>query len=363
MTVHEADPARAAVSVDSDLDASHVATESPSWVNRFIALVDRLPVPAWLTYVALTGVAILVSNAQSWASGTLEPGEFSVAFTYYGILLVAPVWLIAYLDRAARASWRSFRPALAVEEERVSRLREELTVIPARPAAILTIIGFALTAGTYAADPAGSRITDLSAAGLALRFVAEGLVGALILVLLYHTVRQMRAVDRIHAAAARIDLLRPAPLYAFSRLTARTAIGIVLLIYSSVIADPGAWSAINLALILPWLVVPTLVAAGAFVLPLKGMHERIVAEKERLQSACAVRIESVTASIHHAIDDDDLTRADGLNKMLASLVFERELLAHLPTWPWKPGTAGAFATAILLPVGLFIVTRFIDRLV
>jgi len=173
----------------------------------------------------------------------------------------------------------------------------------------------------------------------------------------------MRAVDRIHAAATSIDLLRPAPLYAFSRLTGRTAIGIVLLIYSSVIADPGAWSDISIAIILPWLVVPTLVAAGAFVLPLKGMHERIVAEKERLQSACAVRIEAVTASIHKAIDDDDLTRADGLNKMLASLVVERDMLAHLPTWPWKPGTVGAFATAILLPVGLFVVTRFIDRLV
>jgi hypothetical protein len=63
------------------------------------------------------------------------------------------------------------------------------------------------------------------------------------------------------------------------------------------------------------------------------------------------------------VDADDLARMDGLNKALASLVVERDLLARLPTWPWQPGTLGAFATAIVLPVALFLVTRALERFV
>jgi hypothetical protein len=49
--------------------------------------------------------------------------------------------------------------------------------------------------------------------------------------------------------------------------------------------------------------------------------------------------------------------------MLGSLIAEREMPARPPTRPWQPGTVGAFVTAILLPIGLFIVTRALGRVV
>ena len=39
------------------------------------------------------------------------------------------------------------------------------------------------------------------------------------------------------------------------------------------------------------------------------------------------------------------------------------MLERLPTWPSRPGTLGAFVTAIGLPIVLFLVTRYLDRLV
>jgi hypothetical protein len=56
-----------------------------------------------------------------------------------------------------------------------------------------------------------------------------------------------------------------------------------------------------------------------------------------------------------------MTRADGLNKTLASLQLQREILAKLPTWPWSTGTVRGLATAILLPMTLFLVELFISR--
>jgi len=67
--------------------------------------------------------------------------------------------------------------------------------------------------------------------------------------------------------------------------------------------------------------------------------------------------------IHRAADERDVSRADGLNKLLGSLIAEREMVARLPTWPWQPGTVGAFVTAIFVPIGLFLITRALERLV
>jgi len=55
----------------------------------------------------------------------------------------------------------------------------------------------------------------------------------------------------------------------------------------------------------------------------------------------------------------DLTRADGLNKTLGSLLQQRDVLAKLPTWPWSPGTLRGFVTVILLPIILFLVQRYL----
>ena len=50
-------------------------------------------------------------------------------------------------------------------------------------------------------------------------------------------------------------------------------------------------------------------------------------------------------------------------KSLASLLAERDLFNKLPTWPWSVATLRGVASAILLPVLIFVLTRVIDRLI
>ncbi len=52
----------------------------------------------------------------------------------------------------------------------------------------------------------------------------------------------------------------------------------------------------------------------------------------------------------------------GLNKALGTMLQQRDVVARLPTWPWSAGTLRAFVTAILLPLGLFIVQRVLSQL-
>ena len=45
----------------------------------------------------------------------------------------------------------------------------------------------------------------------------------------------------------------------------------------------------------------------------------------------------------------------GLNSAIASLELEKQALESIPTWPWSPETVRILVTAVLLPLGLWIV--------
>lgn len=336
---------------------------APAWINRLTWWIDRAPGPPWLVFAAFLAVTESITLVAGQIGAAAAANGGIVTGLYYGALPVALLGLIYYLDGEAHDAMDDFEPALQVSESDAARLRYELTVIPAAPALIVTVLALLAQATQYILDPAGSLIVGLSPMGLALRAVGEGLVTILIVMLLYHTIRQLWAVDRFHALATRIDLFRPAPLYAFSLLTSRTGIGLILIIATSLVADPTTYQAMSLVLLVTWVGGMMAVAIAAFVLPLRGMHRRIAAEKSRLQGEAGERLKATISALHRSVDRDDLAQADALNKTLASLVSERDILERLPTWPWRSGTLGAFVTALGLPIVLFLITRYLDRLV
>ena len=105
-----------------------------------------------------------------------------------------------------------------------------------------------------------------------------------------------------------------------------------------------------------------LFAVVIFAGPLLGMHRRLAAARAELQGAADDRLQVIIAALHADIDAMDLGRADGLQKALGSLLQEREILARLPTWPWSAGTIRGFASALFLPIALFLIQRFLGQL-
>ena len=340
-----------------------VPAYSPSWVNRVSARIEAMPIPAAMVYLVVAAGAIIMSNAQDWLAGTVSFPGLTLAQSYWGALAATLLALIPYLDRVATSSMVAFLPALEGADVDVDALEYELIVIPARPALIVTGLAIAATMTGFISDPAGAQITGLPPVAIALFAAGESFVLSLLFLLMYHTLRQLRAVARTHALAPHINLFRPAPLYAFSQLTVRTAIAFVAIVTATVVINAANLQSSPLVIVAPFLAGGITVATAAFVVPLLGMHRRISAEKKDLQWQAGQRLEATIVEVHRAADARDLSQADAMNKLLGSLIAEREMLAKLPTWPWQPGTLGVFVTAILLPIALFLVTRLLERLV
>ena len=338
---------------------------APSWLDRLLDAIEALPGPAAVAFLVIGAVLVLLLYAEPWAMGVASPFT-PVERTYWGIAVAAQLWAAAYLRRVAGSAFDAFKAALPASEAELARLRYELTVIPAVPAIVATVAAIALSAISLAVNPSATGTVPLTGTRLGAAFVLQSVVVSLMFVLLLQLVRQMGQVRRALAGLAIVDAFRPGPLHAFSRLTARTGIAVLLFTGSFiVIAPPPAATEPGALLVgwVPYLVFPPLIAVLAFVLPLSGMHGRLVAEKERLQGQAEERLQRLFAETNRDIDARDLSRADALNKMLTSQLQQRDVLAKLPTWPWSAGTLRGFVTAILLPLVVFLLQQVVSRLI
>jgi hypothetical protein len=147
-------------------------------------------------------------------------------------------------------------------------------------------------------------------------------------------------------------------LYAFSSLSARTAIGILAISYSWYATVPAIFGDVT-GLITGL----GLLAIGVFtfVWPLLGVHNLLVEEKGRLLSDCAQRQEVAITKLHQRIDADQIERMDDLNKVMASLEIEHTTLRRISTWPWQPETLRWFVAALLFPVVVWLSQRLLER--
>ncbi len=334
---------------------------APSWLNVLIDLIEQAPGSPAAVYVALTLISVIGSNLQAWLAGIDPVGVPSVQGTGWGIVTVGVLAVVHLFDGMARVAFDTVRPLMSATPAEADRLRYELTTIPARPAWLILIVSVPFTILPYVTDPVASGVVGYPPAAIAIRTIAEGFVSAVLLMLLYQAVRQLRLVGRILDRVERIDLFHQRPLYAFSRLTGGIGIALIAIVLIGLALAPSPSEATSFWYV-AWYGAFLGFAVLVFVVPLLGLHDRLVGEKERLQLATDERLKRVMAEIGADVDAGDLSRADGLNKTLASLLQQREILARLPTWPWSATTLRAFVSAIMLPLALFVVQRVIGQL-
>lgn len=341
--------------------APAVLSYRASWVDNLINWIKRLPIPSWLFYVGLFSVLTIAIQIAYWIDGN-NPFDVSEGPLVFHITAIYPVMVLAaihYIDNTARRSFDDFQPALGKSETETARLRYELTTIPSRQAGVLTVIGgvFGLCL-VFLADYGWFADSTPFAFGIVIAITILGF--ALTAVMLYHTVRQLQLVSYIHSIATEINLLQFAPLYAFSRLSAHTGLFFILVLYfdlvfnSETLKNPGL-------MVINGLVLP-LAAVACFILPIEGMHRRLVLEKRHLQWEVNQRLEASMNQLYQQVDATDLRNADAMNKTITSLITTRELITKIPTWPWQPETSALFFSALTFPIIAFLIQLLLKNL-
>jgi hypothetical protein len=190
---------------------------------------------------------------------------------------------------------------------------------------------------------------------MALELSAWAMIGAAV----YSLTWTLRLVSRFYTRHARVSLFELQPLYAFSSLTVRYALGIVV--------GPAIFLA-SLPYLLTGRSTLTLAVAGvagAFLLfagPLVGAHRLLAAEQSALLAENAGRLRLALERLHAVADGRDEGHAASVQHVLLGLQQERALLQAIGTWPWRPGLLRAFLTALLLPMVIWLIQFVLARL-
>lgn len=331
----------------------------PSWIDRLIIWIDNLRGPAWLFYMLGTLAIAVLGNVLFWIDGSIPIGSVDRNITIFAIIVFYWLVLYQYLTRVGSRSLLTFRPLLKADDSEIARIEYELATLP-RWLGWLTIpLGFGMAAATILSDPASfGDLVPMTALPYIGDIALAGFLASTFLCLIIRSIRQLRMVRRLHARATSVNLLNLDPVHAFSALTARTGIGVILLLIFAYFLDPP-----TLATTLDiFITAATLfVAVAVFAFPVIGIRDQLEEEKHQILNFTSGLLQATCDSFHSKVKKGDYKELDGMETAITTLIRERELYARISTWPWDAGTIRGFASTLLLPIFLLLVAQLIER--
>ena len=340
----------------ASLDASMVASYRPSAVSRFLVWTAQLPGRGWWVYPALYLGLGVWAHAILWLTGRAPVGSIDPVILVGLVYGPYALGMLAVVNRVASASLATFWPATGWPEDQRAGWAWRFTHTPAGSDWWSLLIGVPLALGSFFAAPVawlgpeGGRTALLVAYLPALVLGYSTLISAIFL-----TTHQLRLVARIHREATALDPFDREPVYAFSRLTVVGGLSYVGITYYTVLFN----SAFQAGNVLGLAALAAAVAAGiaTFVLPLWGIHGRLVRDKAALLREVEVRLTRLSTEMYRRIDANQFEGTKVVSDSVAGVTALRERITRLPTWPWPPQILRGFLTALALPVIVYLVSR------
>jgi hypothetical protein len=330
----------------------------PSWIDRFNMWVENLPVPTWIFYVAFGVVLILVQTLFLLLDRGLAAEELLPVIIFNGLVTPFLLALIHLFDHQALTALHFARPALDMAESELDEFQYKLSNMPvlAPLVAGLSLLLMVILMEQVSTVPSSYAALERLPLFSVVFHIIDKSSAFMYGVIVYHTVRQLRLVTSINSTYLRVSLFDAGPSQAFSKLTASTAVGLIVGVYVWMLINPELLaSPASVALT----VLFTALAVAVFVWPLFGAHRLLVTEKQRALHEIDLGFQAVFSSFNQGIQDGDYAATDKLGGTITSLQIQHQRIAAIPTWPWRPGTARFALTAIALPLLLTIAQYFV----
>jgi len=340
--------------------AGELKPYAPSYLDRFMGFIERLPTPYWFTYLIFFILQSTIFHGLAWIDGWLP------AYTFSPILLLFPLWqwitlaIMTYSNKVSLQALSIFSPLLDVEESELKKLKYEFSTMPSRGVILSGVTwGIVYVILMYASF---ETIDVLYGLGTSFSTVLqlEGLIAYLTgSAIYYHSFRQLSLISRTVKMVKQFNLFRLDPVYAFSRVTSFIGVSWMVMLSLTLLLFPiQLVSGLNLAI----MIIQVVLGVAAFVLPLWFVHRRLRSEKIRLTAELNRQVESISARLHRCLDENNMGPVTQLKDAMLGLTAEREVLNGIPTWPWYSGTLTGFLSATILPIVLFIIQIAIGKL-
>jgi hypothetical protein len=295
-----------------------------------------------------------------WLDDGLGAVELLPVIIYNALLTASGLALIHLLHNQAVTALNTMSPVLDMTVPELDEVRYRLSTmpLPAPLVAGLALLALVIFMEQLSALPVRYAALEQLPVFSPVFQIVDKSSALLMGILLYHTIRQLRLVNAVNARCARVNLFNQGPPQAFSKLTASTAVGLVVGVYGWIVINPDLLAD---PVSLVFLAALTILAVAVFVWPLFGTHRLMEAEKARMLHEIDLRFEAAFAELYQRLEQDNYTGIDRLNATISSLEIQRKRIGSIATWPWRPGTARFALTAIGLPLILTTIQLLIQQ--
>lgn len=337
----------------------------PSWYDRFTHWLEGLPGSILVYY--LVGAALSVGiyvTVQASQGAYAESGFFAWHIFLALQPLIVLVW-IHYLDKSALIALERFSPAVKSGQDVIDDARYRLTTLPAAPTLVATFVGvlfYVLLYGRTSAQQ--SPVLHLSTSLLSMITIAIYfvLMWGLLGIAIYHTFHQITVIRNLFSNHTDADPYNPEPLYAFSGVTGRTAVILLLISYGWILllkqtglmqSDPVTALSVN----------GSFAAFSLFIFawPLWGAHQLLVEAKKDAMTANSELLRSAVEALHTMVRKKEVDPVDNWHKALDALEVERKRIEKLPTWPWRPEALQGLLAAVVIPIIIWVAQFLLER--
>ncbi|MDQ5823819.1 MAG: hypothetical protein M3441_06340 [Chloroflexota bacterium] len=347
-------------------ETDNIRPYAPSFMDRITDWVRHLPMPSWLFYAALALAFLVLSASVKWLDGSLAFGTISWLVFLGSCTFPYALAMLHYLDNSASDALADFRPAMSIDDQQYAELKYRFTTLPGRPTLLAAIIG-ALYGVSYPLIESPERLEAtqfLSSVPAAIVALTESALGyAATAIFFYHSIRQLRMVSRTYAKHARVDLFNLRPMHSLSRLAARTSICMAIPTYAwgFVNVSPESGAIDMAATSIFELITFSTVIIIMFVWPLVGARRLLRQAKAAALTEAQQQFKATVAELHRRRENGEFEGMGGINEALDGLMKEQSVLGKISTWPWQSDTFRAVASAILLPIVVWAITRLLEN--
>jgi hypothetical protein len=331
---------------------------TPSWIDRFNDWVERLPIRNWIFHVVFGIVLVLIQLLFLWLDRGLQAEEIVPIVIFNAFAVPYLLALLHLLDEQAATSLDAMRPRLNLSETEYGQYEYRLSNMPFLAPLIAGLIVTLITvlAPLVATEPVRYAPLEQLPVFAVVFHIIDKSSAFLMGVFIYHTLRQLRLVDGINSNHIRVNLFDLRPLRAFSRLTASTAVGLLVFVYAWMLINPELLAD---PLLFGMIMALTILAITIFVWPLYGVHRLMEAEKEKALHDIDLRLEAAFSKFNERFQEDDFPAIEPLNATISSLEIQHARISGIPTWPWRSESARLVLTAVALPLILMIIQFFL----
>ncbi len=198
--------------------------------------------PTGVFYGSLGLGLILIQVLFLWLDGGLTKAQVLLpVIVFNGLSIPFLLALICLLDRQAVAALNAMRPTMEITEPEFDRFQYMLSNMPSRAALIagLSLLVFYVLMERLGVAPVRFTALEQLPVFAVVFHIIDKSPAFLFGPFFYHTFRQLRLVNTITSNYIRISLFNLGPVQAFSKLTASTAVGLVVGMYGWMLINRG----------------------------------------------------------------------------------------------------------------------------